>query len=78
MGVRTVCTSVLVAALTAVVAVTIRIGGSEAHPRHLLYWYAAAWVLFAAAVWAVRKVPVRAAVVLVLAGSAALSLAALS
>ncbi|MCM2428683.1 glycosyltransferase 87 family protein [Streptomyces sp. RKAG337] len=78
MGVRTVCTSVLVAALTAVVAITIRIGGSEAHPRHLLYWYAAAWVLFAGAVWAVRKVPVRAAVILVLAGSAALSLAALS
>ncbi|MCZ4125583.1 glycosyltransferase family 87 protein [Streptomyces sp. H39-S7] len=78
MGVRTVCTSVLVAALTAVVAVTIRSGGSEARPRHLLYWYAAAWVLFAAAVWAVRKVPVRCAVVLVLAGSAALSLAALS
>ncbi|MCZ4119202.1 glycosyltransferase family 87 protein [Streptomyces sp. H39-S7] len=78
MGARTVCTSVLVAALTAVVAVTIRSGGSEAHPRHLLYWYAAAWVLFAAAVWGVRKVPVRAAVVLVLAGSAALSLAALS
>ncbi|MFI9102444.1 glycosyltransferase family 87 protein [Streptomyces fildesensis] len=78
MGVRTVCTSVLVAALTAVVAVTIRSGGSEAQPRHLLYWYAAAWVLFAGAAWAVRKVPVRAAVVLVLAGSAALSLAALS
>ncbi|NEA57163.1 DUF2029 domain-containing protein [Streptomyces sp. SID13666] len=77
-GVRTVCTSVLVAVLTAVVAVTIRSGGSEADPRHLLYWYAAAWVLFAGAVWAVRKVPVRAAVVLVLASSAALSLAALS
>ncbi|WP_443047912.1 glycosyltransferase family 87 protein [Streptomyces sp. H39-S7] len=77
-GVRTVCTSVLVAALTVVVAVTIRIGGSEAHPQQLLSWYAAAWLLFAAAVWAVRKVPVRSAVVLVLAGSAALSLAALS
>ncbi|WP_277440554.1 glycosyltransferase family 87 protein [Streptomyces sp. SPB162] len=78
MRVRTVCTSVLVAALTAVVAVTIRSGGSEARPQHLLYWYAAAWALFAAAVWAVRTVPVRTATVLVLAGSAALSLAALS
>lgn len=78
MGVRTVCTSALVAALTAVVAVTIRSGGSEAHPQHLLYWYAAAWLFFAAATWAVRKVPVRAAVIVILAGSAALSVAALS
>ncbi|MDJ0340875.1 glycosyltransferase family 87 protein [Streptomyces sp. H10-C2] len=78
MGVRTVCTSVLVAALTAVVAVTIRSGGSEARPQHLLYWYAAAWALFTAAVWAVRRIPVRAAVIVILVGSAALSVAALT
>ncbi|GAA0997531.1 glycosyltransferase 87 family protein [Subtercola frigoramans] len=39
---------------------------------------AALWLLFAAALWIVRKVPARAAIVLVLAGSALLSGAALA
>ncbi|MFJ2563234.1 glycosyltransferase 87 family protein [Streptomyces sp. NPDC088770] len=78
MGVRTLCTTALLAALVAVVAATVRWGGDLGHPAALLYWYAAAWVLFAVAAWMVRRVPVRTAVVLILAGGIALCVAALS
>jgi hypothetical protein len=77
-GVSTLCATALLAALTAVVAMTVRIGGDLGHPVALLYWYAAAWVLFAGAAWAVRRVPVRTAVALILAGGIALGVAALS
>ncbi|MFI9599610.1 glycosyltransferase 87 family protein [Streptomyces sp. NPDC052043] len=78
MGVRTLCATTLLAALTAVVALTVRMGGDLGHPAALLYWYAAAWVLFAGAAWVVRQVPVRTAVALILAGGIALCAAALS
>ncbi|MGW2939287.1 glycosyltransferase 87 family protein [Streptomyces sp. NPDC001156] len=78
MGVRTLCTTALLAALVATVATTVRIGGNLGHPAALLYWYATAWALFAGAAWAVRRVPVRTAVTLILAGGIALCVAALS
>ncbi len=77
-GVRTLCATALLAALVAVVAATVRIGGDLGHPTALLYWYAAAWVLFAGAAWMVRRVPVRTAVALILVGGIALCVAALS
>ncbi|MEV7239203.1 glycosyltransferase 87 family protein [Streptomyces sp. NPDC051020] len=78
MGVRTLCATALLAALVAVVAATVRSGGDLGRPAALLYWYAAAWVLFAGAAWVVRRVPVRTAVALILAGGIALCVAALS
>lgn len=71
-------TALLLAALTAVVVVTLQAGNRANASGPLLAGYAVAWALFAAAVWAVRKVPVRAATVLVLIGSAAVALAGLT
>ncbi|WP_020134957.1 glycosyltransferase 87 family protein [Streptomyces sp. 351MFTsu5.1] len=71
-------TGLLLAALTAVVVVTLQAGNRANASGPLLAGYAVAWALFAAAVWAVRKVPVRAATVLVLIGSAAVALAGLT
>lgn len=76
-GPRTALTGILIAALTAAVAATVRVGGDLGAPAHLPAWYAGCWVLFAAAVWAVRKVPPRHAAALVLAGGIALCAAAL-
>ncbi|MFD4607428.1 glycosyltransferase 87 family protein [Streptomyces sp. NPDC058440] len=73
-----IVTAVLLAALTAVVFDTVRAGDTQSNPGRLLTGYAVAWALFAAAVWAVRKAPVRAATGLVLAGAAAVALAALA
>ncbi|MFD5470920.1 glycosyltransferase 87 family protein [Streptomyces sp. NPDC127105] len=73
-----IVTAVLLAALTAVVLDTVRAGDTQSNPGRLLTGYAVAWALFAAAVWAVRKAPVRAATGLVLAGAAAVALAALA
>ncbi|MEV6024817.1 glycosyltransferase 87 family protein [Streptomyces sp. NPDC052036] len=78
MGVRTLCVITLLVTLTAVVAATVRMGGDLGHPAALLYWYAAAWVLFAGAAWVVRSVPVRTSVALILAGGIALCAAAVS
>lgn len=75
---RTGIVAVLLAVLTAVVAGTVRAGDRQNDPGLLLGGYAVAWALFAAAVWAVRKVPVGAATGLVLAGAAAVALSALS
>lgn len=75
---RTAFTAVLLAALAAVVVATVRTGGDLGDRGRLLPWYAAAWTLFAAAAWALRKVPARAATVLVLAGGAAVAVAALA
>ncbi|MFI2717141.1 glycosyltransferase 87 family protein [Streptomyces collinus] len=71
-------TALLLAALTAVVVTTLQQGDDRSAPGRLLGGYAVAWMLFAAAVWTVRKVPARAATVLVLAGSAAVALAGLT
>ncbi|MEU6369322.1 glycosyltransferase family 87 protein [Streptomyces sp. NPDC046931] len=76
--IATVLTTALLAALTAVVADTVRAGDSASDTGRLLAGYAVAWTLFAAAVRAVRKAPARAATGLVLAGAAAVALAALA
>ncbi|WP_232029999.1 glycosyltransferase 87 family protein [Streptomyces lincolnensis] len=71
-------TGLLLAALTTVMVITLQQGDDRSAPGRLLGGYAVAWTLFAAAVWTVRKIPARAATVLVLAGSAAVALAGLS
>ncbi|MFF7211895.1 glycosyltransferase 87 family protein [Streptomyces sp. NPDC008238] len=76
--VRTIAVAVLLAALTAVVVGTLRVGDSRSDPGLILAGYAVAWTLFAASAWAVRKVPARAATALVLAGAAAVALAGLA
>jgi uncharacterized protein (TIGR03382 family) len=70
---RTLLAGVLLAALTAALAATIRTNGYVTDPAGLAWWYAACWVLFAAAVVAVRKAPARHAVVLVLVGGVAVA-----
>lgn len=65
--------AVLLGALVAVLVLTVRYDGYYTDPVGLSWWYGAAWVLFGAAVWALRAVPVRHAVVLVLVGSAAVA-----
>ncbi|GHE12593.1 glycosyltransferase 87 family protein [Streptomyces alanosinicus] len=75
---RIAITAVLLAALAAVVADTVRAGDNQSNPGHVLAGYAVAWALFGAAVWAVRKVPARAASVLVLTGAVAVAVAALA
>ncbi|MFG3494225.1 glycosyltransferase 87 family protein [Streptomyces sp. NPDC047928] len=70
---RTVLASALLTALVAVLVLTIRHDGYHTDPVGLSWWYAAAWLLFAGAAWALRGVPVRRAVVLVVAGSAAVA-----
>ncbi|MGW0750578.1 glycosyltransferase 87 family protein [Streptomyces sp. NPDC002587] len=67
-------TTVLLAALVAVLVPTVRKDGYFADPIGLTWWYAAAWALFAAAVVSMRGAPARAVVPLVLAGSAAVAL----
>jgi hypothetical protein len=71
-------TAVLLAALTAVVNDTLQAGDNHSAPARLLVGYAVAWALFASAVWTVRKVPARAATVLVLLGAAAVAVAGLA
>ncbi|MEU6850054.1 glycosyltransferase family 87 protein [Actinacidiphila alni] len=70
-------TALLLGGLVAVLLGTFTVGGSEGDPARLPYWYAAGWALFAAALLALRKVPRRAASVLVLAGGVALALTGL-
>ncbi|MDJ0466648.1 glycosyltransferase 87 family protein [Streptomyces sp. H27-C3] len=72
-GVITARTAVLLAALTTVLVGTVRKDGYFADPAGLSWWYAAAWLLFAAAAWSVRKVPVRHAVLLIVAGGVAVA-----
>lgn len=74
----TVLAAALLAALLGVVAATLTVGGDYADPGRLPYWYAASWALFAAAYAALRRVPRRAATVLVAAGSVALALVGLA
>jgi hypothetical protein len=75
---RVAAIALLLAALTAVVAVAVHPGGIRHDPGRVLLWYAVAWALFGAAAWAVRKVPVKSARVLIVAGGAAVVLAGLS
>ncbi|WP_329377452.1 DUF2029 domain-containing protein [Streptomyces sp. NBC_01351] len=66
---RTAVAALLLAALAAVLACTVRKDGWFADPVGLSWWYAAGWALFAAAALALRAVPARHVVPLVLAGS---------
>lgn len=66
-------TAILLAALTAVLVLTIRKDGYHTDPAELSCWYAASWLLFAAAARSLRKAPVRHAVGLVLAGGIAVA-----
>ncbi|MEV6651619.1 glycosyltransferase 87 family protein [Streptomyces sp. NPDC051219] len=70
---RTVRTGVLLAALAAVLTLTIRKDGYHSDPAGLSWWYAASWLLFGAAAWSLRKAPVAHAVALVLAGGIAVA-----
>lgn len=66
-------TAILLAALTAVLFLTIRTDGYHTEPAGLSCWYAACWLLFAAAAWSLRKTPARHTVGLVLAGGIAVA-----
>ncbi|MEU6976926.1 glycosyltransferase family 87 protein [Streptomyces sp. NPDC046371] len=64
----TLRTAVLVAALGAVLVLTVRKDGYYTDPAGLSWWYAVCWALFAAAAWSLRSVPGRHVAALVLAG----------
>lgn len=70
---RSLTAGVLVAGLTAGLAVTVLKDGYVTDPGGLTRWYAVCWILFAAAALAVRRAPVRHAVVLILAGGIAIA-----
>ncbi|MFF4158632.1 glycosyltransferase 87 family protein [Streptomyces sp. NPDC001678] len=69
----TAVTTALLAALTAVLAAAVRSDGYDTAPAVLTAWYAAAWALFGAAAWTLRRVPARHVAPLVLAGSVAVA-----
>lgn len=69
----TVRTSALLAALTAVLALTVLHDGYNTDPGGLSWWYAASWLLFAAAAWSLRTVPVRRRAALIVAGGIAVA-----
>ncbi|MGR8007201.1 glycosyltransferase 87 family protein [Streptomyces hypolithicus] len=70
---RTALTAALLIALTVVLTLTIRTDTFFTDPGGLSWWYAGAWLLFAAAAWAVRKVPARSVLLLVVAGGIAVT-----
>ncbi|QDY75645.1 glycosyltransferase family 87 protein [Streptomyces qinzhouensis] len=70
---RTVRTGVLLAALTATLVPTIRYGDYYGDPAGLSWRYTVCWLIFAAAVWSLRTVPVRYAAAVVLAGGIAVT-----
>ncbi|MFG2717696.1 glycosyltransferase family 87 protein [Streptomyces sp. NPDC048416] len=70
---RTVCTAVLLAALTTALALTIQRDGFRTDPVGLSWWYAASWALFALAAHSVRKVPARHRAALIVAGAVAVA-----
>ncbi|MFD3454828.1 glycosyltransferase 87 family protein, partial [Streptomyces sp. NPDC058691] len=75
---RIAVTAALLTALATAVAAAVHTGGVRADPGRVLLWYGVAWALFAAAARTVRKLPLRAATALILAGGAALAVAALT
>ncbi|MFI1467734.1 glycosyltransferase 87 family protein [Streptomyces wuyuanensis] len=70
---RTAVTVLLLAGLVAVLVGTVRADDYHSAPGRLSLWYGAAWLLFAACLWMVRKAPARTAAVLVMAGSVAVA-----
>ncbi|MCU1420376.1 MAG: hypothetical protein JWN36_27, partial [Microbacteriaceae bacterium] len=76
---RTAVTAVLLAALTGLtVWAVIGFGFVQSKNPAFIAITAGLWLLFAAAVFALRRVPAKAAVVLILAGSVALGGAAMA
>lgn len=73
---RTTAVAALVAALAGLLAALVR--QPSIHRWPALVVYGAAWAVFAAALWLLRRVPLRAAVALILIGGAAVALAAAS
>ncbi|WP_327418617.1 glycosyltransferase family 87 protein [Streptomyces sp. NBC_01233] len=73
-----VATGLALAALTTVLAVTVRHGGHFSDPVGLFRWYAACWVLFAVALSALRRVPDRHLVRLIVAGAVAVTVTGLA
>ncbi|WP_309235486.1 glycosyltransferase family 87 protein [Streptomyces sp. TRM64462] len=71
--IRTVLAAALLAALVVTLVLTVRFDGYYTDPATLSWWYGGSWALFGAAVWALRGVPARQGVALVLAGAAAVA-----
>lgn len=69
----TAVTALLLAALTASLVPAVRHEGYFTDPAGLTWLYAAAWTLFGAAVWSLRRVPGRYVAPLVLAGAVAVA-----
>ncbi|WP_405639158.1 glycosyltransferase family 87 protein [Streptomyces uncialis] len=67
-GTRTAPTALLVAALTVTLVLAFRDGDYHRDPAGLFGRYAVCWLLFAAAVWSLRRVPVRRTAAVVLLG----------
>ncbi|WP_327304057.1 glycosyltransferase family 87 protein [Streptomyces sp. NBC_01298] len=74
---RTAITGAALVALTVVLVLTVRYGGFFTDPVGLSWWYAACWALFAAALLALRRVPARSVVPLLLAGAVAVTVTGL-
>ncbi|MEU0369671.1 glycosyltransferase 87 family protein [Streptomyces sp. NPDC006283] len=77
MNPRTALAATVLAALTAVLVLTIRYDGYFADPGRLFWWYAACWVLFAGALLALRRVPSSHVVPLLVAGAIAVTVTGL-
>ncbi|MEJ8640086.1 MULTISPECIES: hypothetical protein [Streptomyces] len=66
---RTLGTGLMLAALTTSLALTVRRDSYYTDSVGLACWLGTRWLLFAAAVWCLRKVAVRHVVTLILGGS---------
>ncbi|MYU51949.1 DUF2029 domain-containing protein [Streptomyces sp. SID7805] len=74
---RTALTATVLAALTAVLVLTVRYDGYFTDPAGLFCWYAVCWVLFACALLALRRVPAAHVVPLLVAGAVAVTVTGL-
>ncbi|MER6996622.1 glycosyltransferase 87 family protein [Streptomyces sp. NPDC000410] len=77
MNPRTALAATVLAALTAVLVLTIRYDGYRPDPAGLFWWYAACWLLFAGALLALRRVPASHVVPLLVAGAIAVTVTGL-
>ncbi|MEV0097172.1 glycosyltransferase 87 family protein [Streptomyces sp. NPDC050738] len=75
---RTALAAALLTALAATLFSTLARDVPESRQSTLIWWYAACWVLFAAAALALRKVPARHVTTLVLVGGIAVALTGLA
>ncbi|MEU9802054.1 glycosyltransferase 87 family protein [Streptomyces sp. NPDC051000] len=77
MNPRTALASAALAALVAALVLTVRYDGVFSDPVALFAWYAVCWLLFALALVALRRVPARHLLPLVLAGAVAVTVTGL-